>query len=114
MVVRGGEPGDYLAPQTAGAKHDPLALDGHEQVGQRQLPVGGRAGASQVRDLVGTQHGSAQDIADPSLREMHDLGEHALRVDRLLGRQVRPDELVKFVIGVAEATEQPRAGRPRR
>ena len=114
VVVRGGEPGDDLAPEPAGAEHDPLALDRHEQVGQRQLPVGRRAGASQVRDLVAAQHGPAQDVADPSLREVHDLGEHALRVDRLLGRQVRPDELVELVVGVAEAAEQPRAGRSRR
>ena len=113
VVVRGGEPGDHLAPEPAGAEHDPLALDRHEQVGQGQLPVGRRAGASQVRDLVATQHRPAEDVADPSLREVHDLGEHALRVDRLLGRQVRPDELVELVVGVAEATEQPRAGRPR-
>ena len=114
VVVRGGEPRDDLAPEPAGAEHDPLALDGHEQVGQGQLPVGRRAGASQVRDLVAAQHGPAQDVADPSLRQVHDLGEHALRVDRLLGRQVRADELVELVVGVAEAAEQPRAGRSRR
>ncbi len=114
VVVRGGEPRDYLAPEPAGAEHDPLALDRHEQVRQGQLPAGRRAGASQVRDLVAAQHGPAQDVADPSLRQVHDLGERALRVDRLLGRQVRPDELAELVVGVAEAAEQPGAGRPRR
>ena len=44
---------------------------------------------------------------------MHDLGVHAFGVDRLLGRQVRPDELAELVVGMQEATEQPRAGRSR-
>ena len=75
VVVRGREPRDHLAPEPTGAEHDPLALDGHEQVGQWQLPVRGRAGASQVRDLVAAQHGPAQDVADPPLRQVHDLGD---------------------------------------
>ena len=111
--MRGGEPGDHLTPEPTGAEHDPLTLDRHEQVGQGQLPVVRRAGASQVRDLVATQHRPAQDVADPSLWKVHDLGEHTLRMDRLLRRQVRPDELVELVVSVAEPTEHPHTGWPR-
>jgi hypothetical protein len=45
------------------------------------------------------------------LRQVHDLSEHAIRADRLLGGQVPADQPAQFLIGMAEAPEDAGAGR---
>ncbi len=108
-VVGGGHARDHLPAEPRRAQHDPRAGDRDAQVVDRDLLLGRRAGAAEEGDLVLAQHRPRQDVADPPLRQVDDLGEDGLRVERLLGPQVGLDLAVELGVGVAEAAEQPRS-----
>jgi hypothetical protein len=111
MVVGGGEPRHDFPPQVTRAQHDAVLAHGHQQVGDGNPMVGRHAGATEVGNLVIAQHGTAQDVADPAVGKMHDLGEQPLGVASLLRRYVGAYERVQGRVGVAEAAEQKRARR---
>ncbi len=106
LVMGGGEPRHDLALEAAGAQHDAAAAHRHQQVGDWNLAVGRRAGATEVGNLVIAQHRTAHGVADPAVRKVHDLGEQPLGPSCLLRLKVGQDELVQRLVGVAEPAKQ--------
>ena len=95
-----------LAAEAARAQDDLRAAHRHHQVGDRDLPLGRRAGAAEEGDLPAAQHRPRQDVADPPLRQVDDLREQRAGGQGLLGAQVLGDLPRDLGVGVAEAAEQ--------
>ena len=83
----------------------------HGEVLDRDPAIARRTRSSEVRDLVPAQDRAKHDVAEPALRHVHDLGEHDVGTQRLLGAQVLLDTPQHLRVPVAEAPEQ---DRPRR
>jgi len=110
-VVSGGEARDDLDAERARAQHHAAAAQREHEVGDRDLLRARDARAAEVRDLVVAQHGAEDDVSQPSLREVDDLGEDGVRPVRLFSAQVGHDVRVQIRVGVAEAAEHHGAGR---
>lgn len=110
-VVRRGQLRHHLAIEAPRPQPHAPGLDVDEQIGHRQRAIRRRAADPEVRDLVGAQHRTQQDVAHSTLGEVHDLGEHRAGSLGLLGRQVGGCDRFDLRPEVTEAPQQvsPRA-----
>ena len=108
-VVRRGQPRDHLAIEAPRAQDDAISAHRDQQILHRDVLVGRRAGDAEERDLVLAQHRPAQDVAQPALVQVYDLGEDGVRTQRLLGAEMVAYELVQRGRGVTEAAQHARA-----
>ena len=79
----------------------------------RDLPLLGSAGAAEEGDLEAPQEGTGEDVADPALGQVHDLGEQGVGNEGLLRLQVLFDPRADGLVGVAEAAQDAGSRRPR-
>src|ERR1700722_17639199 len=105
--MRGRQPGDDLAVKAARAQDDPVAVDAHQQVTERDLLTQRGTGPAEIGDLVIAQERAAEYVARPALRQVHDLSEYAVRLAAFLGAQVVADPFAQRRGGGAETAEPP-------
>ena len=89
-----------------------MPRDGDHEVVHGDLLFGRGARAAEVRDLVCTQQRARGDVSDAPLRQVDDLGEDGIRLQRLLGAQVPLDRPLQLGVAVGEPAEEAGAGRP--
>ncbi len=104
-VVRAGESGNHAPPEPGRADDESILSDRQHQVGDGQLTLGWRAGAREIDDLVVAQQRAKQDVADPPLRQVGDLGEHGVGVGRFFAAQMVAHEPGECGVAVTEAAE---------
>src|SRR5919198_3795598 len=106
--------GEPLTAETARAQDEPLrrprgdavADDREEEVGNRELRLGRRSRPAQERDLVRTEQGTQEDVADAAVWQMHDFREHRVRALGLLQTEMLLDAGAQSAVSVAEAAEE--------
>ena len=109
-VVRAREARQHFAAEPLRAQDHAALDDRDQQIRHRDLPLSRRLRAADVWDLMVAQHRPQDHVAQPSLRQVHDLGEDGVGPQRLLGAQVLLDLRLQGRIPVAEAAEQVGSG----
>src|SRR5580698_4871601 len=87
-----------------GKKHDLSGLDSNQQIRNGDLTFQRRAGTSEIYHFEVSEDRTAENIANPSFRQVDNLGKDGVRIMCLLLLDIISNESIQFLISVAKAT----------